>query len=746
MPLSTSRNILKKKEIKDIKEFKNPDQHMVSQPVSETLTVNYMPYAMSVIVSRAIPEIDGFKPAHRKLLYTMYKMGLLNGSRTKSANVVGQTMKLNPHGDASIYETMVRLTRGNESLLYPYVDSKGNMGKHYSRDMAFAASRYTEVKLDPFSAELFSGLDKGATDFVDNYDGTMKEPLLFPVTFPNVLVNANQGIAVGMASNICSFNLSEVCKATILHIQEPDADIMSVMPAPDFSTGGTILLDKNEMRKIYKTGKGSIRVRGKYSFDSKSNIIDITEIPYSTTIEAIIEDITNLVKQNRIKEINDVRDETDLNGLKISIDLKRGADPDLLMKKLFKFTKLEDSFSCNFNVLINGYPVVLGVTQIIEEWYKWRKECLKKELLFDMNKKQEKLHLLIGLQKILLDIDKTIKIIRETKKEKDVVPSLMAAFDLDEKQANYIAEIKLRNINEEYILNRTKEISSLEKEIKKIDSTIKSNAKINKLIISNLELIDKKYGKPRKSDIVKITDVDTNIPDESEDKTIVRLMLTKEGYIKKLSTIAMRSSPEIKLKENDEIVFNDDVPSNMELLIFTNQCNVYKTKVSNISQCKPSELGDYYGNIGDCPPEEELIGIIKTMDYSENVLIAFENGKIAKIPISAYQTKQNRKKLINSFSDKSKVISIIEIKDDIDIGINSDTKLLVFNSSKIPLKTSKTTQGVQCLRLGKNTVAKEMKPFSEYNMESASGFGCKSLPASGGKYSLQTVNNPRLKS
>ena len=714
--------------------FKHPDQYMVSQPVSEALTNNYMPYAMSVIVSRAIPEIDGFKPAHRKLLYTMYKMGLLNGGRTKSANVVGQTMKLNPHGDASIYETMVRLTRGNESLLYPYVDSKGNMGKHYSRDMAFAASRYTEVKLDPFSAELFAGLDKGATEFVDNYDGTMKEPLLFPVTFPNVLVNANQGIAVGMASNICSFNLGEVCKATILRIQDKDADIMSVMPAPDFSTGGTIILDKKEMRKIYKTGRGSIKVRAKYAFDSKSNIIDITEIPYSTTIEAIIEDITSLVKQNKIKEINDVRDETDLSGLKISIDLKRGADPELLMKKLFKSTKLEDSFSCNFNILVNGYPVVLGVYQIIDEWYKWRKDCLRKELEYDLNKKKNKLHLLEGLQKILLNIDDVIKIIRETKKEKDVIPTLMSSFDIDEQQAIYISEIKLRNINEEYIINRTKEITSLTKDIKKIDGTIKSTSKMNKLIISNLEDIEKKYGKPRKSDIVKANDIDDSIPDESEDVSIVRLILTKEGYIKKLSPIAMRISPEIKLKDEDEIVYSEDVPSNMELLIFTNKCNVYKTKVSAVSPCKPSELGDYYGNIGDCPPDEELLGILKTVDYSENVLIAFENGKIAKIPISAYQTKQNRKKLINSFSDKSKVISIMEIKDDIDIGINSDTKLLVFNSSKIPLKTSKSTQGVQCLRLGKNAVAKDMKPFEEYNMESASGFGCKSIPASGGKY------------
>lgn len=707
---------------------------MVSQPVSEALTNNYMPYAMSVIVSRAIPEIDGFKPAHRKLLYTMYKMGLLNGGRTKSANVVGQTMKLNPHGDASIYETMVRLTRGNESLLYPYVDSKGNMGKHYSRDMAFAASRYTEVKLDPFSAELFAGLDKGATEFVDNYDGTMKEPLLFPVTFPNVLVNANQGIAVGMASNICSFNLGEVCKATILRIKDKEADIMDVMPAPDFSTGGTIILDKKEMRKIYKTGRGSIKVRAKYTFDSKANIIDITEIPYSTTIEAIIEDITSLVKQNKIKEISDVRDETDLSGLKISIDLKRGTDPELLMKKLFKSTKLEDSFACNFNILVNGYPVVLGVYQIIDEWYKWRGACLKKELEYDLDKKKNKLHLLEGLQRILLNIDDVIKIIRETKKEKDVVPTLMSAFDLDEPQAIYISEIKLRNINEEYILNKTKEITSLTKDIKKIDGTIRSTSKMNKLIISNLEDIEKKYSKPRKSNIVKASDIDDSLPDETEDTSIVRLILTKEGYIKKLSPIAMRTSPEIKLKDEDEIVYNEDVPSNMELLIFTDKCNVYKTKVSAIAQCKPSELGDYYGNIGECPPDENLVGIVKTIDFSETLLIGFENGKVAKIPVSVYKTKQNRKKLINSFSDKSNVVSLLLINEDIDVGVFSENKLLVFNSSKIALKTSKTTQGVQCLRLGKTGRMLGLKPFEEFELESASGFGCKSLPAAGGKY------------
>lgn len=714
------------------KQINNPDQHMVSQLVSETLEVNYMPYAMSVIVSRAIPEIDGFKPAHRKLLYTMYKMGLLNGNRTKSANVVGQTMRLNPHGDASIYETMVRLTRGNEALLYPYVDSKGNMGKHYSRDMSFAASRYTEVKLDEFAAELFKGLDKNATDFIDNYDGTMKEPLLFPTTFPNVLVNANQGIAVGMASNICSFNLKEVCDATIAHIQGNPDSIIDIMPAPDFSTGGLIVYDKSEMLKVYNTGKGSIKIRGTYKIDKKAGIIDILEIPYSTTVEAIIEDITNLVKQNKIKEINDVRDETDLSGLKISIDYKKSCDPELLMQKLFKYTKLEDTFSCNFNILVNGTPKVMGVNEIISEWHSWRRECLKRELAFDLSKKEQSLHLLKGLEKILLNLDKTIEIIRNSEKDKDIIPSLMIEFNIDEVQANFIAEIKLRNINKEYILNRTKEIKALEKDIKKITSIIKTPSKIDKLIIETLNKISEKYGKQRKSRIVQQSEISSSIDENKEDTSTVKVIITKEGYIKKLSLISLRTSPEIKLKENDEIIFEKEIASNAELLIFTNKCNIYKTKVSELPQSKPSELGSYYANIANCENDEIFITAYCSLDFNENILIAFQNGKVVKMPISIYKTKQNRKKLINAFYSKEPVINILFINDDIDIALFSEQKLLVFNSSKIPLKTSKTSQGVQCIKLSKGTLV-SMKKFSDCNIESPTGFGCKNLPSSGGK-------------
>lgn len=719
-----------------MKNIKNPDQHMISQPVSETLTVNYMPYAMSVIVSRAIPEIDGFKPAHRKLLYTMYKMGLLTGGRTKSANVVGQTMRLNPHGDASIYETMVRLTRGNESLLYPYVDSKGNMGKHYSRDMAFAASRYTEVKLDAFAAELFKGLDKNATDFVDNYDGTMKEPLLFPTTFPNVLVNANQGIAVGMASNICSFNLKEVCDATIAHIQDPKRDIMDIMPAPDFSTGGVIICDKNEMSKIYNTGKGSIKIRGKYTVDKKAGIIDILEIPYSTTVEAIIEDITNLVKQNKIKEINDVRDETDLSGLKISIDYKRSCDPDLLMQKLFKYTKLEDTFSCNFNILVDGTPRVMGVYEIMDEWHSWRKECLKRELIFDLDKKQKTLHLLKGLEKILLNLDKTIEIIRNTDKDKNIVPNLIKEFDIDEIQANFIAEIKLRNINKEYILNRTKEIKSLEREIKKLDSTIKSPSKIDKLIIETLQEVSNKYGKERKSCILNSSELTTDILGNEEDTSIVKVVITKEGYIKKMSLASLKTSPEIKLKEGDEIIYEKEIASNAELLVFTDKCNVYKTKVADLLQSKPAELGNYYANIVNCEAEEKFITAYCSLGFDENIIIGFENGKIAKIPASSYKTKQNRKKLVNAFSSVSPVVNILFIKDDIDIALFSKQKLLIFNTSKIPLKTSKTTQGVQSIRL-KNDSLVNVKIFSDCGLESSTGFTCRSLPGTGKKIPSQ---------
>lgn len=714
------------------KQINNPDQHMVSQLVSETLEVNYMPYAMSVIVSRAIPEIDGFKPAHRKLLYTMYKMGLLNGNRTKSANVVGQTMRLNPHGDASIYETMVRLTRGNEALLYPYVDSKGNMGKHYSRDMSFAASRYTEVKLDEFAAELFKGLDKNATDFIDNYDGTMKEPLLFPTTFPNVLVNANQGIAVGMASNICSFNLKEVCDATIAHIQGNPDSIIDIMPAPDFSTGGLIVYDKSEMLKVYNTGKGSIKIRGTYKIDKKAGIIDILEIPYSTTVEAIIEDITNLVKQNKIKEINDVRDETDLSGLKISIDYKKSCDPELLMQKLFKYTKLEDTFSCNFNILVNGTPKVMGVNEIISEWHSWRRECLKRELAFDLSKKEQSLHLLKGLEKILLNLDKTIEIIRNSEKDKDIIPSLMIEFNIDEVQANFIAEIKLRNINKEYILNRTKEIKALEKDIKKITSIIKTPSKIDKLIIETLNKISEKYGKQRKSRIVQQSEISSSIDENKEDTSTVKVIITKEGYIKKLSLISLRTSPEIKLKENDEIIFEKEIASNAELLIFTNKCNIYKTKVSELPQSKPSELGSYYANIANCENDEIFITAYCSLDFNENILIAFQNGKVVKMPISIYKTKQNRKKLINAFYSKEPVINILFINDDIDIALFSEQKLLVFNSSKIPLKTSKTSQGIQCIKLSKGTLV-SMKKFSDCNIESPTGFGCKNLPSSGGK-------------
>ena len=691
-----------------------------------------MPYAMSVILSRAIPEIDGFKPSHRKLLYTMYKMGLLNGARTKSANIVGATMKLNPHGDSAIYDTMVRLSRGYEALLHPYVDSKGNFGKFYSRDMAWAASRYTEAKLDKICNELFRDIDKDTVDFVDNYDNTMKEPSLLPVAFPSVLVNTNTGIAVGMASNICSFNLKEICETTAALIRDPNHDVMQTLPAPDFIGGCQIIYDENALRQVYETGKGGIKLRARYEYDKSANCIDVLSIPSTTTCEVIIEKIIDLVKAGKIKDIADVRDETGIDGLKITIDLKRGADPDKLMAKLYRFTTLEDSFSCNFNVLIGGVPRVLGVKALLEEWIAFRIECVRRRTYFDRNKKAEKLHLLKGLEAILLDIDKAVKIVRETDEEAEVVPNLMIGFGIDEVQAEYVAEIKLRHLNREYILKRTAEIEALEKEIAELDEILKSKTRIKTIIVKELKEIAEKYGQPRKSiiiyeDIVSYTEEKDDVPDYP-----VNLFFTKEGYFKKITPQSLRMSSNHKLKDGDEIAQTCEFSNNGELLFFTDKCQVYKAKAADFADTKASTLGDYVPAKLGMDEGENAVYMVATKDYKGILLFAFENGKLAKVPLEAYQTKTNRKKLTGAYSDKSPLAGMVFFTEDKEFLLKASSgRMLLIHSGAINLKTTRSTQGVAVMKLKKGHRLFEISEYVEGTFAKPQRYRTKTLPTLG---------------
>lgn len=705
---------------------------VVEQNIDSTIRENYMPYAMSVILSRAIPEIDGFKPSHRKLLYTMYKMGLLNGARTKSANIVGATMKLNPHGDSAIYDTMVRLSRGYEALLHPFVDSKGNFGKFYSRDMAWAASRYTEAKLDKICNELFRDIDKDTVDFVDNYDNTMKEPSLLPVAFPSVLVNTNTGIAVGMASNICSFNLKEICETTAALIRDPNHDVMQTLPAPDFIGGCQIIYDENALRQVYETGKGGIKLRARYQYDKSANCIDVLSIPSTTTCEVIIEKIIDLVKAGKIKDIADVRDETGIDGLKITIDLKRGVDPDRLMAKLYRFTTLEDSFSCNFNVLIGGVPRVLGVKALLEEWIAFRIECVRRRTYFDRNKKAEKLHLLKGLEAILLDIDKAVKIVRETDEEAEVVPNLMIGFGIDEVQAEYVAEIKLRHLNREYILKRTAEIEALEKEIAELDEILKSKTRIKTIIVKELKEIAEKYGQPRKSiiiyeDIVSYTEEKDDVPDYP-----VNLFFTKEGYFKKITPQSLRMSSNHKLKDGDEIAQTCEFSNNGELLFFTDKCQVYKAKAADFADTKASTLGDYVPAKLGMDEGENAVYMVATKDYKGILLFAFESGKLAKVPLEAYQTKTNRKKLTGAYSDKSPLAGMVFFTEDKEFLLKASSgRMLLIHSGAINLKTTRSTQGVAVMKLKKGHRLFEISEYVEGTFAKPQRYRTKTLPTLG---------------
>ena len=703
------------------------------QAVSETLEVNYMPYAMSVIVSRAIPEIDGFKPSHRKLLYTMYKMGLLNGGRTKSANIVGQTMRLNPHGDAAIYETMVRLARGNETLLHPFVDSKGNFGKVYSRDMAYAASRYTEAKLDAICAELFRDIDSDTVDMVDNYDATMKEPSLLPTTFPNVLVSANQGIAVGMASNICSFNLKEVCDTAIALMKNPDHDILETLPGPDFSTGAQLLFDEAATREIYSTGRGSFRLRAKWRYVKEGNLIEITEIPYSTATEVIMDKVAELIKAGKIREISDMRDETDLGGLKLTIDLKRGVDPDKLMQKLFRMTPLQDSFACNFNILIAGMPRVMGIGEILDEWTAWRIDCVKRRLYYQIQKKQERLHLLKGLERILLDIDKAISIIRETELDSEVVPNLMIGFGIDEIQANFVAEIKLRNINKEYILKQTKATSQLEQEIRELQDTLSSSRKLKNVIIGELQEVSKKYGQPRKTEIVyNAEELEVEAEEEQVPDYPVTVFLSKEGYLKKITAQSLRMSGEQKFKEGDSLRDTVESTNRAEMLVFTDRCQCYKTRLSEFEDGKASLLGDYLPQKLGMDPGENVLQVIFPGDSKGFVLFFFENGKVAKVPLSAYETKTNRKKLTGAFSDKSPVVRVLSLAADTQIAVySSDGRAMIFSTADLLPKTTRNTIGVAVMSLKKKAVLQNALLLEESGIENQSRYRTKTIPAAG---------------
>ena len=705
---------------------------VVEQPITRTLDENYMPYAMSVIVSRAIPEIDGFKPSHRKLLYTMYKMGLLTGSRTKSANIVGQTMRLNPHGDQAIYETMVRLAKGNESLLHPFVDSKGNFGKVYSRDMAYAASRYTEAKLAPICAELFRDLDCDAVDFVDNYDSTMKEPSLLPTTYPNVLVSANQGIAVGMASQICGFNLGEVCDTTIACLKNPDHDIASTLLAPDFPTGGQIICDSNELRSIYATGRGGLKVRARWRYDKKENVIEVYEIPYSTAIETILDKVAELVKAGKIKEIADMRDETDLSGLKLAIDLKRGVDPDKLMAKLFRLTPLQDTVSCNFNILIAGMPRVMGVGEILTEWTAWRTDCVKRRVYYILNKKKEKLHLLQGLKRILLDIDKAIRIIRETEEEAEVIPNLMIGFGIDQVQAEYVAEIKLRNINKEYILKRVQETAALADEIDDLEDTLAKPGRIRRIIIDELTEVRKKYAVPRRTEIVYSHEIEEEPEEDVPEDYPVHLFLSREGYFKKITPQSLRMSGEQKYKEGDGPSQYFEATNNTELMFFTDKQQVYKTRASEFGETKASLLGDYLpGKLG-MDAGENVIFLCLPGDYSGSLLFAFENGRVARVALSAYATTSNRRKLTGAYCDKFPLVQILPLTEDRELALlTNEPRALLVHTALLAPKTTRGTQGVQVMNIKPKYRLERLADVADTGITNQARYRTRTIPAAG---------------
>ncbi len=735
----------KKKET-DSKRSVQPPLAPTEQPITETLRVNYMPYAMSVIVSRAIPEIDGFKPSHRKLLYTMYKKGLLNGNRTKSANIVGETMKLNPHGDQAIYETMVRLTRGNESLLTPFIDSKGNFGKVYSRDMAYAAPRYTEAKLDAFCIELFRDIDCDAVDLVDNYDGSMQEPTLLPTTFPNILVSANTGIAVGMASSFCGFNLHEVCRTAIACIKNSAHDVMETLPAPDFPTGGEILYDSAEMRKIYETGRGSFKVRGKWQYLKKENLIEITEIPYTTTIEAIIDKVAELVKAGKIREISDIRDESDLGGLKIAIDLKRGTDPDKLMDRLFRMTPLMDSCSCNFNVLIQGMPRVLGVRALLDEWTAWRIDCVRRRVYFDLGKKKKKLHLLEGLKKILLDIDRAIQIIRETEEDAEVVPNLMIGFGVDEEQAEFIAEIKLRHINKEYILKRTQETDALAAEIEKLEGIVSSQQKIRSIIVKELEAVIKKYPAPRHSEIVSVSAVKAfDETDHIEDYPVL-IFMTQEGYFKKITPASWRMSAEHKLKDGDTVVWECETTNKAEIIFFTNQHQAYKAHLHDFDDCKASVLGDYLPSKLDMNEGEVPVFALLPGDYKGSMVVVFENGKAARFSLESFETKTNRRRLTGAYSDKAPAVGFFyPVTDDTELVLYSTAnRAMTFRAGMLDIKATRATQGVQVMVLrAKHTVIRAQRA-QDVGFSDPKRYLTRTIPSIGAVLKDEDLPNPQM--
>ena len=706
---------------------------VVEQPITDTLETNYMPYAMSVIVSRAIPEIDGFKPSHRKLLYTMYKMGLLTGARTKSANIVGQTMRLNPHGDAAIYDTMVRLSRGYGALLTPFVDSKGNFGKVYSRDMAWAAPRYTEAKLTPICNELFRDIDSDTVDFVDNYDNTMKEPALLPTTFPNILVSANSGIAVGMASQFCGFNLKEVCDTTIAYLKNPDCDLMATLLAPDFPTGGELIYDAGTIREIYETGRGSVRVRAKYRYVKEQNLIEIYEIPYSTTVEAILDKVAELIKAGRAKEIADMRDETDLSGLKLAIDLKRGVDPDKLMTKLYKLTPLEDAFACNFNVLIAGIPKVLGVRQILEEWTAWRMEGVRRRTYFVMKKKQDKLHLLKGLKKILLDIDKAIKIIRETEEDAEVVPNLMIGFGIDDVQAEYVADIRLRNINKEYILKRLDEVEQLEAEIADLQDIVNNPSRVKKLIVDELQAVKKKYALPRRTEIVyEAADAAAEEPEDETPDYPVHVFCSREGYFKKITPQSLRMSGEQKYKEGDGPYLQWEASNRDELLVFTDRQQCYKARLSDFDDTKASVLGDFLPTKLGMEPDEGFVWACVTADYTGDVLFFFANGKVARVALSAYQTQTRRKRLTGAYSDKSPLAAAVHLREDTEMAvISTEGRCVVFHTAALNPKTTRSTQGVNVMTLKPRYQVADARPLADTPIVNAARYRARSLPIAG---------------
>ena len=705
---------------------------VVEQRITDTLETNYMPYAMSVIVSRAIPEIDGFKPSHRKLLYTMYKMGLLNGARTKSANIVGQTMRLNPHGDAAIYDTMVRLSKGYGALLHPFVDSKGNFGKVYSRDMAWAASRYTEAKLSAICAELFRDIDSDTVDFIDNYDNTMKEPALLPTTFPNILVSANQGIAVGMASQLCGFNLGEVCDTTIAYLKNPDCDLTETLLAPDFPTGGEVICDVDALREIYSTGRGGVKVRARWRYDKKENLIEVYEIPYTTTTEAIMDKVAELIKAGKVREITDMRDETDLNGLKLTIDLKRGTDPDKLMQKLMKSTTLQDTMSCNFNVLIAGMPRVMGVRELLDEWCAWRTECVRRRVYFVMSKKKDKLHLLKGLKRILLDIDKAIKIIRETEAEADVVPNLMIGFGIDQVQAEYVAEIKLRNINKEYILKRVEETSALQDEIEDLEDILARPARVKKIIVAELEDVRKKYAEPRRTGIVYGHEVEEYTEETTVDDYAVSVFLSREGYFKKITPASLRMNAEQKYKEGDALAQSFETSNAAEVMFFTDKCQVYKTRLSDFDDTKASALGDYLPARLGMDEGESVVYMVLPGDYRGWMLFFFENGKAAKVELSAYRTTSNRRKLTGAYSDKSPLRTALCLREDCELAVYStEPRVLVFSTALLGSKTTRATQGVAVLTLKKKFTLDYACPAEATGIANLARYRTRSLPAVG---------------